>query len=136
MGRFLPPDHSRGDERTIGGYMAVHARPAAFEGSDGISYSVEIDADETGDPERPWGGYLLFIKWSPGDPSPTGHLETNFLAYGLSDAEVRTRVGAMSLDAVKQVLDELIQRDTDRTPQSSRTWWQAMRDEGDAGGGR
>ena len=30
-GRFLPPDHSRGDANTIGGYTAVHARPAAFD---------------------------------------------------------------------------------------------------------
>ena len=29
----------------IGGYMAVHDRPAAFEGSDGMSYSVEIVSD-------------------------------------------------------------------------------------------
>ena len=45
MGRFIPPDHSKGDESTLGGYMAVHARPAAFEGSDGMSYSVEILAE-------------------------------------------------------------------------------------------
>ena len=47
MGQFLPADHSLGDANTIGGYMAVHARPAAFEGKDGVSYSVEILADET-----------------------------------------------------------------------------------------
>ena len=29
--------------------MAVHGRPAAFEGSDGMSYSVAIEADATGD---------------------------------------------------------------------------------------
>jgi hypothetical protein len=43
--RYRPPDHSKGDESTIGGYMAVHDRPAAFEGSDGFSYSVEIMVD-------------------------------------------------------------------------------------------
>ena len=36
MGQFLPADHSRGDANTIGGYIAVHSRPAAFEGSDGV----------------------------------------------------------------------------------------------------
>ena len=45
--RFVPPDHSKGDEATIGGYAAVHDRPAAFEGSDGFSYSVEMMAEET-----------------------------------------------------------------------------------------
>ena len=48
MSRFLPADHSKGDERTIGGYAAVHARPAAFEGRDGLSYSVEIMSDPVG----------------------------------------------------------------------------------------
>ncbi len=48
MGRFLPPDHDAGDPNTIGGYQAVHARPAAFEGRDGASYSIEIVVDETG----------------------------------------------------------------------------------------
>ena len=32
-GQFRPADHSKGDANTIGGYMAVHDRPAAFEGS-------------------------------------------------------------------------------------------------------
>ena len=45
MGQFLPADHSKGDANTLGGYMAVHARPAAFEGSDGASYSAEIVTD-------------------------------------------------------------------------------------------
>ena len=42
-GQWLQPDHSLGDANTIGGYMRVHARPAAFEGPDGLSYSVAID---------------------------------------------------------------------------------------------
>jgi len=62
-GRFLPPDHSRGDANTIGGYAAVHSRPAAFEGSDGMSYSVEIVVDETEIVGRPFGAYLLFMRW-------------------------------------------------------------------------
>ena len=68
MSQFLPADHSLGDANTIGGYMAVHARPAAFEGKDGVSYSVEIMADETGEKDRPFGAYLLFVKWREGDP--------------------------------------------------------------------
>ena len=43
------PITSKGDESTIGGYAAVHDRPAAFEGSDGFSYSVELMTEETGD---------------------------------------------------------------------------------------
>ena len=62
-GQHLPADHSRGDANTVGGYAAVHGRPAAFEGTDGLSYSVEIVASPTGEPERPWGAYLLFVQW-------------------------------------------------------------------------
>ena len=72
-----PPDHSKGDESTIGGYMAVHDRPAAFEGSDGFSYSVEIMTDDTGDARSRWGAFFLFVQWSRiGAQTPEGHLET------------------------------------------------------------
>ena len=74
MGRFLPADHSKGDPNTIGGYMAVHDRPAAFEGSDGASYSVEIVADVSDEKDRPFGAYLLFVRWREGDPVASGHL--------------------------------------------------------------
>ena len=126
MGRFLPPDHSKGDEKTIGGYMAVHARPAAFEGADGMSYSVEIETDETGDAAQPYGAYLLFVRWSRGDPRVSGHLETDFLALAPSEQEARARVGALSLEEVKRVLDRLIR---EHAPPPSRPWWEVMREE-------
>ena len=44
----ISPPITRGDANTIGGYMAVHGRPAAFEGTDGLSYSVEIVTAPTG----------------------------------------------------------------------------------------
>ena len=128
MGRFLPPDHSKGDERTIGGYMAVHARPAAFEGSDGMSYSVEIETDETGDPAQPYGAYLLFVRWSHREPRVSGHLETDFLARAPSEREARELVGALSLAEVKGMLDALIR---ERTPPPSKPWWEVMREEGE-----
>jgi hypothetical protein len=125
MGRFLPPDHSKGDEKTIGGYMAVHARPAAFEGSDGLSYSVEIETDATGESPNAYGAYLLFVRWGRGDPKVSGHLETDFLARAATPEEARATVGALSLDDVKRILDELI---GERAP-PSRRWWEAMHDE-------
>jgi len=124
VGRFLPPDHSLGDEGTIGGYMAVHARPAAFQGSDGSAYSVAIEVDETGDAAAPVGAYLLFVQWSPGSPAVVGHLESEFLARGASDAEVRARLGAMRLDEVKSVLDALVRRRSG----PERPWWEVARD--------
>jgi hypothetical protein len=127
-GRFVPPDHSRGDTNTIGGYAAVHARPAAFEGSDGMSYSVEIVVDETGIVGRPFGAYFMFLRWRRvGTQGIEGHLETDYLAYGATEDAARVAIGAMSLDAVKQVLDGLVRERSANQP--TRKWWDAMRDE-------
>jgi hypothetical protein len=127
-GQHRPADHSRGDANTIGGYAAVHGRPAAFEGSDGLSYSVEIAAAPTGDTERPWGAYLLFVQWNRiGATSPIGHLESDFLAESDSEHDARAVVGALSLAQVRGVLHDLIAARDGGTP--ARRWWDAMRDE-------
>ena len=112
--------------------MAVHDRPAAFEGSDGMSYSVAIEADETGDLTAPFGAYLLFVRWGRGEPSVTGHLETDFLARASSADEARAAVGSLSLHEAKRLLDELIRA---RQPAPERPWWEVMRDEGSGVGG-
>ena len=132
-GQFLPADHSKGDANTIGGYMAVHGRPAAFEGSDGMSYSVEIASDETGEPGRPYGAYLLFLRWRRvGAQGIEGHLESDFLARASSEAEARAEVGKLSLSDVKLELDRLIaKRAAESGDRSQRKWWDAMRDEGE-----
>jgi hypothetical protein len=126
-GRHLPADHSKGDANTIGGYMAVHARPAAFEGSDGMSYSVEICTDETGNPARPVGAYFLFLRWRRiGEAGVEGHVESDFLADGATEDEARTRIGVMPLNQVRDTLEELLRA----RRQPGRRWWDAMRDEG------
>ena len=108
MGQFKPPKPEKGDANTIGGYMAVHSRPAAFEGSDGASYSVEIVTDVGNDEEHPFGAYLLFVRWRENDPVAVGHLESDFLALGSKEEEVRATVGKLTLNEVKALLDELI----------------------------
>jgi hypothetical protein len=126
---YRPPDHSKGDESTIGGYMAVHDRPAAFEGSDGFSYSVEILAEETGDSGDRWGAFFLFVKWARlGAQSPEGHVESDYLASGPTEAAARSRVGELPLADVKSLLDRLIAERAAGPP--GRRWWDAMRDEG------
>lgn len=125
MGQFLPADHSKGDANTIGGYTAVHARPPAFEGRDGNSYSVEIMTDTTGDASRPYGGYLLFVRWRTGDPVASGHVETDFLVYGPTEEDVRAKMGSMSLsDGVAELNRGIEKRDA-----AGRPWWEAMHDE-------
>lgn len=131
-GRHLPPDPSRGDERTIGGYMAVHDRPAAFEGPDGMSYSVEICADEdaVADSADPYAAYFLFLRWTRmGTQGIEGHLESDYLARGATAEEARERLGRLPLGAVKDTLDALVRA---RSP-VERRWWDVMRDpRGDA----
>jgi hypothetical protein len=128
-GQHLPADHSLGDANTIGGYAAAHGRPAAFEGTDGLSYSVEIVATPTGHPDRPWGAYLLFVQWARvGGASPSGHLETDFLAESDTEADARAIVGALTLGQVRAALHEMIAERAGGAP--VRRWWDAMRSDG------
>jgi hypothetical protein len=109
MSRFLPADHSKGDERTIGGYAAVHARPAAFDGRDGLSYSVEILSDRVDAPEGAYGAFFLFLQWKRmGEQGVAGHLESAFLAYGPDSIAAKTALGAMPVEEVQRILDALI----------------------------
>jgi hypothetical protein len=126
-GRHLPPDKGAGDESTLGGYMAVHARPAAFDGADSMPYSVEIVVDPTGDRERPFAAYLLFLQWRRIGPAGIdAHLETEYLAHGATEDEARAAVGALPLHDVKARLDALILA---RDGAPGRRWWDAMRDD-------
>ena len=127
-GKHLPADHSLGDVNTLGGYVAVHARPAAFEGADGFSYSVEIMADRMGEPERPWGAYLLFVRWRRiGEPGVEGHLETDHLAFGDSADAAMVAAGRLPLSEVRAKLDALVATRLEDRPQ--RRWWDVMRDD-------
>ena len=128
-GKFLQPDHSRGDANTIGGYMRVHARPAAFEGSDGMSYSVAIETDETGQAGRPFAAYFLFLRWRRvGAQGVEGHLETGYLEFGATPAEASERLGGWRLDQVRDALESLI-RGSAPEGDRQRRWWDVMRED-------
>jgi hypothetical protein len=125
-GQHLPPEYEKGDERTVGGYAAVHSRPAALEGRDGMSYSLDILSDSTGEPARPFGAYLLFVQWSRiGAQKAEGHLETDFLAWGATAAEAEQAIGQITITQAQRELDALI---TGRDGASTRRWWDAMND--------
>ena len=133
---YRPPDHSKGDESTIGGYAAVHDRPAAFEGSDGFSYSVELmterAGEETANADSSWAGFILFVRWARlGAQSPEGHLESDYLVHADSEAEARRMLGATPLEDVKGLLERLIADRSAGAP--TRRRWDAMRDEGSEG---
>ena len=134
MARFEQPDHTRGDANTLGGYMAVHDRPAAFEGSDGFSYSAEIMVDRTDHASAPFAAYLLFVRWARiGAQSPEGHLETDYVTGGATEQAARQALGGWKLAAVKEALDRLIAARPSRGGTSQRRWFDAMRDDDDEG---
>jgi hypothetical protein len=127
--RYRPPDHAKGDANTIGGYAAVHDRPAAFEGSDGFSYSVEIMTEATADSTGPWAAFFLFVKWTRlGAQSPEGHLESDYLLTAANESDARAALGETPLTEVKALLDRLIVARDGGKP--SRRWWDAMHDAG------
>lgn len=95
-------------EVTLGGYMALHERAAAFGGSDGHAYSVALYVDEEPDERGLFGAALLFIRWSPAGDRPVGHLETDYLAWGTTREEAEDRLKALSLYDVKDALEQAI----------------------------
>ncbi len=126
-GQHLPPEYEKGDETTVGGYAAVHSRPAALEGRDGMSYSLDVLSDATGDAARPFGGYLIFVQWSRmGAQKAEGHLETDFLTWGSTADEAERALGAMPLTEAQRTLDALVAA---RDGQSTRRWWDVMRED-------
>lgn len=106
MSRFLPADHSKGDETTIGGYEAVHARPASFDAADGFSYSVAMIADALGDdPRGAFGAYLMFLRWRRiGEEGVEGHVETDFLEFGATRADALAALGAWPIARAAELL--------------------------------
>jgi len=125
-GQFTPADHSKGDANTVGGYRAVHGRPAAFEGPDGYAYSVEVMAEASDDAEGAWGAYLLFVRWARiGAASPDSHLESEYLLHAPTEAAALERLGAMPLAEARRTLERLVgARHGGRAP--ARRWWDAM----------
>jgi len=95
-------------EVTLAGYVAVHDRAPAFEGSDGRAYSVAIWVDDAPDARGRFPGALLFVRWAPDGSEPDGHHETEWLAFGASPADTEARLGALSLYDVKAHLEERI----------------------------
>ena len=112
--------------------MAVHDRPAAFEGSDGFSYSVEIVAQrarpEQGEGSSEWAAFFLFVKWARiGAQSPQGHLESDFVAQGATEAEALANAGRLQLSETRKILDALIDSASPSRPQ--RRWFDVMRED-------
>lgn len=98
------------DEHTLGGYQAVHGRAAAFQGTDGQPYTVAVDTEYNEGERSPWAAYLIFVRWAATGTAVMGHMETEDLVTGSSEAEVRATLEALPLTRVKSILDDTILR--------------------------
>lgn len=105
------------EDGTLGGYVAVHDRPPAFEGVDGAAYSAEIYVDDEPDTAGRYAAAILFVRWSPDGERPTGHVETPYLSFGATPAEASAEVQALTLHEVKDHLDRAI-----RTREEEPNW--------------
>lgn len=95
---------------TLGGYMAEHDRPPAFEGSDGQPYTVAVEVEETGDPDRPFVAFLIFLRWAATGAGIMEHVESDDVAVGTTAQEAEHAALDLSLYEVKAALDQAIAR--------------------------
>ncbi len=95
---------------TLGGYIAKHNRPPAFEGCDGQPYTVDLDTEATSDPERPFVAFFLFIRWAATGAGIMEHVESGDIAHGPDEADARTAALELTLYDVKSELDAAIRR--------------------------
>lgn len=95
-------------DATLGGYLSVHDRPPAFEGSDGQPYTVSIEIETVANLLAPYVAYLVFPRWAETGLGIVGHVETPVLYEGKGQDEVRGRAEALSLGDVKRLLDSAI----------------------------
>lgn len=106
MSRFLPADHSKGDETTIGGYEAVHGRPAALDAADGFAYSIARLADAlSADQRGAYAAFLMFLRWRRiGEEGVEGHVETEYLEFADSRVAALDKLGAWPLTRAQELL--------------------------------
>ncbi len=63
---------------------------------------------DDGDLTRRFGGALIFVRWSNDGTQPVGHLETPYLCQADDRVDVRSHLHALSLQEVKEYLDQLV----------------------------
>lgn len=110
-------DPERGKDVTLGGYIAKHDRPPAFEGEDGCPYTVATDAEETGDPDERYDAFLTFIRWADTGAGIMGHIDSDVLAHAATYDDAVAALLDLSLFEVKEALDGAIRRHADDAEQ-------------------
>ena len=98
---------------TFRGYVETHDRVPAFEGSDGQAYTVDIDAEETSGGE--WVAFLVFVRWAETGAGIMGHVTSEDVAEGPTEAAVREAALELTLYELKTELDRAIARRAELT---------------------
>jgi hypothetical protein len=98
-----------GVEDTVGGYLSVHQRPPAFQGSDGHPYTVSLEVEKTPNLHAPFAAYLVFPRWAESGVGIVGHLETPLLLQETTREKAEEALGALTLLEVKEHLENAIQ---------------------------
>ena len=105
-------DAESAKDMTLGGYVELHNRPPAFGGADEQPYTVDIDVEPTGDAERPYAAFLVFIRWAATGAGIMEHTESGDVAFGETPEAARARALELTLYEVKSELDAAIARKT------------------------
>ena len=108
--RALTGAEVEASDLTLGGYIEKHDRVPAFEGADGQPYTVDIDVEETGDPERRWVAFLIFLRWAATGAGIMGHLESGDVARGDTEEAARQAARELTLYEIRSELDAAIER--------------------------
>lgn len=95
---------------TFRGYIETHDRVPAFEGSDGQPYTVDIDTEETDDPDQPWAAFLVFVRWAATGAGIMGHVTSGDVATGATEDDARLAALDLTLYELKSELDQAIDR--------------------------
>jgi hypothetical protein len=108
VGPEVDPAEAR--DLTLGGYVELHNRPPAFTGVDDQPYTVDVDVEPTGDAQRPYAAFLVFLRWAATGAGIMAHTESGDVAHGDSPESAKTRALELTLYEVKAELDAAIER--------------------------
>lgn len=96
------------EDLTLGGYLEMHDRPPAYEGSDGHPYTVSLEVERTGDLRTPYHAYLVFPRWAQSGVGIVGHAESPTLARCRTAEEAARYLGELTLHEVQRLLEDAL----------------------------
>ena len=89
------------DDSTLGGYLEIHSRPPAFEGSDGEAYSAAVFVDDQPDENGRFGAAVLFVRWSQSGDRPAASKQKTVLRRSTSSLLATTPIVSAGSDATR-----------------------------------